>query len=147
MIARIIALLLIILLSPLLILISITIFIEDGFPIIYKQVNLGKNHKTFTLFKFRTMLKNTPLLPTEEMNDSNKYLLKSGHFLRKYSLAANKASFLPSSVKVTSFHPVNLFSRFHTLCPCLKSIIFINALYLLEVISQRKFLKLFLFAF
>tara|TARA_Y100000768_G_scaffold358817_1_gene314894 strand:- start:4214 stop:4768 length:555 start_codon:yes stop_codon:yes gene_type:complete len=86
MIARIIALLLIILLSPLLILISITIFVEDGFPIIYKQVNLGKNHKTFILFKFRTMLKNTPLLPTEEMNDSNKYLLKSGHFLRKYSL-------------------------------------------------------------
>ena len=86
MIARIIALLLIILLSPLLLLISITIFIEDGFPVIYKQVNLGKNHKTFTLFKFRTMLKTTPLLPTEEMNDSNKYLLKCGHFLRKYSL-------------------------------------------------------------
>lgn len=86
MIARIIALLLIILLSPLLILISITIFIEDGFPVIYRQVNLGKNHKTFTLFKFRTMLKTTPLLPTEEMNDSNKYLLRCGHFLRKYSL-------------------------------------------------------------
>ena len=80
MIARIIALLLIILLSPILILISITIFIEDGFPIIYRQVNLGQNHKTFTLFKFRTMFKNTPLLPTEEMNDSNKYLLRCGIF-------------------------------------------------------------------
>ena len=86
MITRIIALLLLIFISPLLILISIIILIEDGFPIIYKQINLGKNHKTFTLFKFRTMLKNTPLLPTEEMNDSNKYLLKCGHFLRKYSL-------------------------------------------------------------
>ncbi len=86
MIAKIIALLLIIILSPLLLLISITIFIEDGFPIIYKQENLGKNHKKFTLFKFRTMLKNTPLLPTEEMDDSNKYLLKCGHFLRRYSL-------------------------------------------------------------
>ena len=79
MIARIIALLLIILLSPILILISITIFIEDGFPIIYRQVNLGQNHKTFTLFKFRTMFK-IHLYPTEEMNDSNKYLLRCGHF-------------------------------------------------------------------
>jgi len=86
MITRIIALLLLIFISPLLILISIIILIEDGFPIIYKQINLGKNHKTFTLFKFRTMLKTTPLLPTEEMNDSNKYLLQCGHFLRKYSL-------------------------------------------------------------
>ena len=32
------------------------------------------------------MLKNTPQMSTEEFNEANKYLLKSGRLLRKYSL-------------------------------------------------------------
>ncbi len=86
MIRKLIALSLIILLSPIYFIIAMIILVDDGFPIIYKQVNLGKNHIPFVLFKFRTMKKNTPLLPTEEMNNSDNYLLRSAHFLRKFSL-------------------------------------------------------------
>ena len=67
MVSRIIALALIVILSPLFIAISILIFIFDGYPIIYIQKNYGLNNKIFNLYKFRTMKKNTPELPTEEL--------------------------------------------------------------------------------
>jgi len=83
---KIIALILIILLLPLLLIVSIIIFLEDGFPIIYTQKNYGKNHKPFDLYKFRTMITDTPAMPTEEFNQPDKYLLKSGKLLRKFSI-------------------------------------------------------------
>ena len=88
MISRIIALILIILLSPLLIFISLLIFIYDGFPFIYKQESYGKDAKKFNLYKFRTMKTNTPKISTENFNKeySEKYVLKIGKILRKFSL-------------------------------------------------------------
>tara|TARA_B110000495_G_C22776542_1_gene454282 strand:- start:70 stop:669 length:600 start_codon:yes stop_codon:yes gene_type:complete len=41
--------------TPLLILISITIFLFDGFPIIFLQPRLGRNKTHFNIIKFRTM--------------------------------------------------------------------------------------------
>lgn len=86
MIQKIITISLLILLSPILLLISIIIWLDDGFPILYVQKNYGENHSTFNLYKFRTMKKNTPNIPTEEMEQPKKYLLKSGKILRKFSL-------------------------------------------------------------
>lgn len=83
---KIVALGLIILLLPVFIIVSLIILIDDGFPIIYIQKNYGKNHKPFDLYKFRTMKKNTPEMPTEEFKNPGKYLLKSGLFLRKFSI-------------------------------------------------------------
>jgi len=85
-ISKFIALLLIILLTPLLIIVALIIFIDDGFPIIYIQRNYGQNHKPFDLYKFRTMKRYTPEMPTEEFDEPKKYLLKSGKFLRKFSI-------------------------------------------------------------
>jgi len=83
---KIIALILIILLLPLLLIVSIIIFLDDGFPIIYTQKNYGKNHKPFNLYKFRTMRTDTPEMPTEDFNQPEKFLLKSGTLLRKFSI-------------------------------------------------------------
>ena len=85
-ISKIIALLLIILLVPLLIIVALIIFIDDGFPIIYTQRNYGQNHKPFDLYKFRTMKRHTPEMPTEEFDEPRKYLLRSGKLLRKFSI-------------------------------------------------------------
>jgi O-antigen biosynthesis protein WbqP len=71
---------------PFFILIIILILIDDGFPFIYKQTRLGLNSNNFVIFKFRTMKKNTPELPTHMLLDSNKYLLRIGKYLRKFSL-------------------------------------------------------------
>lgn len=35
--------------------ISLAIIVNDGFPIIFKQTRVGKNRKKFTILKFRTM--------------------------------------------------------------------------------------------
>ena len=83
---KIIALSLIIFLLPVFIVVSIIILIDDGYPILYIQKNYGKNHKPFDLYKFRTMKKNTPEMPTEEFIEPEKYLLRSGLFLRKFSI-------------------------------------------------------------
>jgi O-antigen biosynthesis protein WbqP len=85
MISRIIALVLIVLLSPLFITISLLILIFDGFPIIYIQKNYGLNNKIFDLYKFRTMQQNTPELPTEEFSNASSYISKLGKILRKFS--------------------------------------------------------------
>jgi len=43
--------------SPLWILISLAIFLKDGFPIFYLQERIGKNGKIFRAVKFRSMIK------------------------------------------------------------------------------------------
>ena len=85
MVSRIIALALIVILSPLFIAISLLIFTFDGYPIIYIQKNYGLNNKIFDLYKFRTMKKNTPELPTEEFSNAGSYISKLGMILRKFS--------------------------------------------------------------
>lgn len=78
------ALLAIIILSPVYIIISILVVIFMGWPILFKQPRPGKNEKIFNMYKFRTMTnkkdKNGNLLPNE------KRLTKFGNLLRKTSL-------------------------------------------------------------
>lgn len=83
---KLLSLLLLILLTPFLTIISMIIFVEDGFPIFYKQKRIGMNNKLFVIYKFRSMKKNTPLHPSRDFKDAKNYILKSGKYLRKYSL-------------------------------------------------------------
>jgi O-antigen biosynthesis protein WbqP len=86
MINKLISCILFILLLPLFFLIIVLIIIDDGLPFIYTQSRVGLNSKNFLIFKFRTMKTNTPELPTHMLLDSNKYLLRIGKYLRKFSL-------------------------------------------------------------
>ena len=83
---KIIAILLLILLSPLFLIISIAILFEDSFPILFKQKRVGINYSFFTLYKFRTMKKETPNVATHLLKNPEQFLLKIGHILRKLSL-------------------------------------------------------------
>jgi len=47
--------LLLIIFSPIMLIISISIFTTDGRPIIFKQLRIGYKGKKFTIYKFRTM--------------------------------------------------------------------------------------------
>ncbi len=77
-------LILIILFSPLYILVSLSIFMTMGLPILFKQKRPGLNAKIFGIYKFRTMTdekdEQGTLLPDE------KRLPKIGLFLRSASL-------------------------------------------------------------
>jgi len=86
MISRIIGLFLFILLSPFFLIVALIIFIDDGFPVLYKQKRIGKNNANFTVFKFRTMKKDIPEIPTHLVKDPQQFYTRSGPFIRKLSI-------------------------------------------------------------
>ena len=71
MLSKFISLLIFLLLIPLFLVVAIVIFLDDGLPI---------------FFKFRTMKKDTADIATHLIKNQNDQILKSGHFLRKYSI-------------------------------------------------------------
>ena len=83
---RLFALILLIILSPLFLLVAISIFIEDGTPIFFKQKRVGINYTFFNIYKFRSMKKNTPNVATHLLENPASYLLRLGGVLRKLSL-------------------------------------------------------------
>jgi len=83
---RLFALILLLILLPLFLLVAISIFIEDGMPIFFKQKRVGINYTFFNIYKFRSMKKNTPNVATHLLVNPGQYLLKIGGLLRKLSL-------------------------------------------------------------
>jgi O-antigen biosynthesis protein WbqP len=65
---------------------AISIFIEDGMPIFFKQKRVGINYTFFNIYKFRSMKKNTPNVATHLLENPATYLLRIGGILRKLSL-------------------------------------------------------------
>ena len=86
MINRVAALFLLIILSPIFIIVGLLIFIQDGFPVFFKQKRVGVNYSFFYIYKFRTMKKDTPNVATHLLANPEQYLLKIGALLRKLSL-------------------------------------------------------------
>lgn len=80
------AIILLILLSPVFLIISLLIIVDDGFPVFYKAERGGYQGSTFRIFKFRSMIKNAENLGggTTALNDVR--ITKIGHFLRKTKL-------------------------------------------------------------
>ncbi|MDP6133747.1 MAG: sugar transferase [Candidatus Marinimicrobia bacterium] len=71
-----------ILLSPLLLIISLLILLMSGYPILFKQVRLGKLSSEFTIYKFRTMRKGVSL---SSKHDEMRITI-IGNLLRRTSL-------------------------------------------------------------
>ena len=86
MLTRLIALILLIMLSPLFIFVAIVIFLEDGYPIFFTQKRVGINYTFFKIYKFRSMKKNTPNVATHLLSSPDQYLLKIGKIIRKTSI-------------------------------------------------------------
>ena len=83
---RLFAIIVLIILSPIFIAVALAIFIEDGFPVFFKQKRVGINYTFFNIYKFRSMKKNTPNVATHLLTNPERYLLKIGGILRKLSL-------------------------------------------------------------
>ena len=81
------ALILVILLSPILLIIAIAIKCESKGPVLFKQKRVGKHKKLFEIYKFRSMRTDTPKdQPTHLLQNPESYITKVGGFLRKTSL-------------------------------------------------------------
>ena len=76
-----------ILLSPVFILISIAIFIDDPGGVFFAQKRIGQNKQYFSLHKFRSMKLSTPHdVPTHMLDNPDQYITRIGRILRKTSL-------------------------------------------------------------
>lgn len=53
--SKILALILLIAASPIMCLLAVWVFLNDGTPIFYKSIRMGQNFQPFSLLKFRTM--------------------------------------------------------------------------------------------
>lgn len=78
----------IVILSPILLIISITIKFSSKGPVFFKQKRLGKNGKVFNIFKFRTMVTNAENIGDglTVKNELDNRITGIGRFLRKLSL-------------------------------------------------------------
>ena len=86
-----------IILSPVLLITSIAIKIEDKGPVIFSQERVGRNGNTFKMYKFRSMYTNAEEI-LKELKDLNEAdgpvfkmkndprITKVGRFIRKYSI-------------------------------------------------------------
>jgi O-antigen biosynthesis protein WbqP len=66
--------------------VAISIFVEDGMPIFFKQKRVGINYTFFNIYKFRSMKQHTPNVATHLLENPEQFLLKIGRILRKLSL-------------------------------------------------------------
>ena len=80
------SLLALILMSPIILIFSILILIEDGFPIFFKQKRTGWDGKSFNIFKLRSIknMKNSNEALQVKAGDSR--LLKVGKIIRRLSI-------------------------------------------------------------
>ena len=81
---RLVALFILIAISPIILLFSFAIVLEDGLPFLFFQDRIGKNKKLFKIIKLRTMRKNTPNLGTHLVS-KNSYLM-TGKIIRKLKI-------------------------------------------------------------
>jgi len=76
-----------IVLSPVFLIISIAILIDDPGPIIFTQKRVGQNKRYFKMHKFRSMRMSTPHnIPTHMLSNPDQYITKVGKFIRAHSL-------------------------------------------------------------
>ncbi|MBP3329950.1 MAG: sugar transferase [Clostridia bacterium] len=82
------SLLALIILSPLILIISILVFIASGRPVIFKQKRVGYKNTIFTIYKFRTMKNGMRQTKTEDLTEEEieNDITFIGKFLRKLSL-------------------------------------------------------------
>ena len=80
------SLLTLICLSPIFALVALVIIIDDGFPIFFRQRRIGINNNEFWIYKFRTMKKETPDIPTHLIKEKQDYKTAIGSILRKLSI-------------------------------------------------------------
>jgi undecaprenyl phosphate N,N'-diacetylbacillosamine 1-phosphate transferase len=86
----IVAVVALILLSPILLLISIAVRIESPGPALFRQSRLGKHGRPFLIYKFRTMTHNAPAVRNSDgsyfVGKNDPRLTRCGRFLREHSL-------------------------------------------------------------
>jgi len=75
-----------VILAPLFLIIAVIIKIEEGGPVFYRGVRVGKDGKLFRIFKFRTMIPDAEKAGIWATAEDDPRITKIGKILRKYKL-------------------------------------------------------------
>ena len=76
-----------IILSPLFLILAIAVKVDSTGPVIFKQERIGKDFKTYRMFKFRSMVENAQNMGTGVYCFAgDPRITRVGHFIRKTSL-------------------------------------------------------------
>lgn len=74
----------IVFLSPILLVTSAVVWLDDGFPVIFRQYRTGRNGKPFEIMKFRSMRKNSREVTSDAASDN--MITHSGQFIRRTNI-------------------------------------------------------------
>ena len=74
------------LLSPLLVGTALTVAIESGFPVLFRQTRVGLGGQTFGMLKFRSMVKNAASIGPYFTSANDPRITRVGRFIRRTSL-------------------------------------------------------------
>lgn len=80
------ALLLLLLSSPLFLILAVLITLDSRGGVFYRQERVTQYHRVFRIFKFRTMVANADQIGTLVTVNHDRRVTKIGHVLRKYRL-------------------------------------------------------------
>ncbi len=73
-------------LSPVLIAAAIAIVLEDGRPVLFRQVRLGLGGREFRMYKFRSMVRNAAAIGPWHTDSEDPRITRVGRFLRRTSI-------------------------------------------------------------
>ena len=77
----------ILVLSPVYLILAVAVKLDSKGPVFFKQKRIGAGKKEFYILKFRTMRTDTPSdMPTHLLSDPERWITKTGKFMRKTSL-------------------------------------------------------------
>jgi putative colanic acid biosynthesis UDP-glucose lipid carrier transferase len=82
---KILSIIFLIISAPILLISSIAIYLEDGFPILFTQNRTGWDGRRFKIYKLRS-LKKTSFDKTKQVTKDDQRLLKIGRLVRRYSI-------------------------------------------------------------
>ena len=74
------------LLAPVLLATAAAVVIDDGFPVFFRQVRIGRGGLTFGMFKFRSMVRNAAAIGPFNTAAGDPRITRVGRFIRRTSL-------------------------------------------------------------
>jgi len=80
------SIILLIVLAPLFVVVGILIKLDSPGPVFFKQKRVGKDNKTFMVYKFRSMGVGTPDGAKEDLGEESSYVTRIGRIIRRFTI-------------------------------------------------------------
>jgi len=74
------------LLGPLFLCLAIAVKVDSSGPVFYRQIRIGRNQRSFSLFKFRSMAIGSDAKGLLTVGGRDSRITRVGYFIRKYKL-------------------------------------------------------------